>query len=323
MGELKPNNTMKPPSLSYDAIPYDDDAVILAEPDDQFYGESSTAAPSDDLCILASPSATGSHACGTTVVGQLASKGIVHLGIIDGNSAVERTVIGKHGQAMMICFNQPTRVRMADGWKRFGPRSACLLSSPVNIRTSPESGWVVAYICYTDPSGFPDLSGNPVNFDALPLVQAIRGLHAEAVTDSNPALLLHWVELIHGYVRIFAQPRQADERILKAWRKISEDLRRDWSVEEMAVTAMMCGEHFRRLCLKTFGRSPMMHLSLLRIQRAEELLRFTDQKIEAICDEIGYEYRSTFSNIFTKLVGMRPSVYRNATRALSGGIQAG
>ena len=125
-----------------------------------------------------------------------------------------------------------------------------------------------------------------------------------------------------GYVRIFAQPRQADERILKAWRKISEDLRRDWSVEEMAATAMMCGEHFRRLCLKTFGRSPMMHLSLLRIQRAEELLRSTDQKIEAICDEIGYEYRSTFSNIFTKLVGMRPSVYRNATRALSGGIQA-
>jgi AraC-like DNA-binding protein len=43
-------------------------------------------------------------------------------------------------------------------------------------------------------------------------------------------------------------------------------------------------------------------------------------KIETICDEVGYEYRSTFSNIFTKLVGMRPSAYRDATRGLMAGI---
>ena len=203
---------------------------------------------------------------------------------------------------------------MADGWKRFAPRTACLISSPVHIRTRPESGWAFAYICYGDRSGFPNLSGDAVDFDAAPLVQAIRGLHAEAGVDSGHALLHHWIELIHGYVRIFAQPRHEDDRILKAWSRISADLRRDWSVEDMATNAMMCSEHFRRLCLKTHGRSPMMHLSCLRVERAEELLRSTDMKIDSICDEVGYEYRSTFSNIFTKLVGMRPSTYRDATR---------
>ncbi len=313
---------MKPPSLFYDAFSYDDEAVMVAEPDDHFPEESYRTPTSDDLCIVASPSTTGNHSGEKTIVGQLAAKGIVHLGIIDGNSAAEGTVIGKTGQAMMICFNRPTRVRMADGWKRFGPRSACLISSPVNLRTCPETGWAAVYVCYGDRSGFPDLSGKPVDFDAAPLVQAIRGLHAEAGTDSNATLLHHWVELIHGYVRIFSQPHQADERILKAWLTIAADLRRDWSVEEMAVTAMMCAEHFRRLCLKTFGRSPMMQLSSLRMERAEELLRSTDLKIEAICEEVGYEYRSTFSNIFTKLVGMRPSAYRDANRRLSGGLQA-
>lgn len=314
---------MNPPNL-YDDAAYDDqESILVAEPDDRSSEEQTISPISDDLVIAAAPSVTGNHRGVTTVIEQLATKGIVHLGIIEGNSAAEGTVIGKAGQAMMICFNRPTRVRMTDGWKRFGPRSACLLSSPVNLRTRQESGWAAIYICYGDRSGFPDLSGQPVAFDAAPLVQAIRGLHAEAVTDANPALLLHWVELIHGYVRIFARPRQADERILTAWRKISSDLRRDWSVEEMATTAMMCGEHFRRLCLKTFGRSPMMQLSLLRMQRAEELLRSTDQKIESICEEVGYEYRSTFSNIFTKVVGMRPSVYRDAARRLSGGVLAG
>lgn len=314
---------MKTPSLFDDAAYANQGSVMVAVSDDRFPVESYPSPTSDDLVIAASPSATGTYQGETTIIGQLATKGIVHLGIIDGISAAEGTVIGKTGQAMLLCFNRPTRVRMMDGWKRFGPHSACLISSPVDVHTRAESGWAAIYICYSDRSGFPDLSGSPVAFNAAPLVQAIRGLHAEANTDSNPALLLHWVELIHGYVRVFAQPRQADERILKAWQKISADLRRDWSVEEMAVTAMMCGEHFRRLCLKTFGRSPMMHLSLIRIQRAEELLRSTDQKIEAICEEIGYEYRSTFSNIFTKLVGMRPSAYRDAARKLSGGIKAG
>jgi len=295
---------------------------MVAEPDDCFAGETRPAATSDDLCILASPSATGSHAGGAVIVGQLATKGIVHLGVIDGTSAAEGTVIGTRGQAMMVCFSRPTRILMAGVWKRFAPQTACLISSPVHVRTRPESGWAVAYICYGDGSGFSDLTGNPVPFDATPLVQAVRGLHAEASVDSGHALLHHWVELIHGYVRIFAQPRQPDERILKAWTRIASDLRRDWSVEDMAATAMMCAEHFRRLCLKTYGRSPMMHLSRLRVGQAEELLRSTDMKIDSICEEVGYEYRSTFSNIFTKWVGMRPSAYREAARGFSCGIRA-
>ncbi len=323
MGAFDPAKPITPTTMFYDSNSHAHDTVMLAEPDDCFPGDIDRPPASDDLVLAVSPSAAGDDTTEVTVVGELASKGIVHVGIIAGNSAVDGVTIGKSGQAMMLCFNRRTRLRMADGWKRFEPRSACLLASPVHIRTPSEHGWAGIYICYADRSGFPDLSGHPVSFDGAPLLQAIRGLHAEAITDANPALLLHWVELIHGYVRIFAQPRQADERILTAWRKISADLRRDWSVEEMAVTAMMCAEHFRRLCLKTFGRSPMMHLSLLRMRRAEELLRSTDLKIDTICEEIGYEYRSTFSNIFMKLVGMRPSAYRDATRTLPGGLRAG
>lgn len=289
---------------------------MVAEPDDEFFGEEWSSPPLEDLCILVSPSTVGAHSRAGAIVGQLAAKGIVHLGIVDGMSAADGTVIGKRGQAMLICFKRPTRILMADGWKRFAPRTACVISSPVHIRTRPETGWAFAYICYGDSLEFPDLTGKSMEFDAAPLVQAIRGLHAEAGVNCGHALLHHWVELIHGYVRIFVQPRHEDERILKAWSRISADLRRDWSVEEMASTAMMCAEHFRRLCLKTYGRSPMMHLSCLRVERAEELLRSTDMKIDSICDEVGYEYRSTFSNIFMKLVGMRPSAYRDAARKL-------
>jgi len=123
---------------------------------------------------------------------------------------------------------------------------------------------------------------------------AIRGLHAESSCDSEHALLHHWIELIHGYVTNFVRPRCGDELIPRAWKTI----------------AMMSAEHFRRLCLKNLGHSPMMHFYRLRVERAGELLRATDLKIETICEDVGYEYRSTFSNVFTKFMGMRPSAYR-------------
>ncbi len=311
---------MKTNTMNYHPSPLAEDVVMMAEPDTQATGEPHSELASQDLCLLASTAVEGAHSVDHTIVAQLAARGIVHIGIIDGQSAIGGTVIGKRGEAMMVCFNRPTRILMGGGWKRFAARTACLISSPVHIRTSPEEGWAVAYICYGERVGFPDLSGEPVNFDAAPLVQAIRGLHAEALVDSEHEMLQHWVELIHGYVKIFGKPRQADERLIKAWSIISDDLRRDWSVDAMATTAMMCSEHFRRLCLKSYGHSPMMHLSSLRVERAECLLLTTDMKIETICDEVGYEYRSTFSNIFTKMVGMRPSAYRDAKRGLAIGV---
>lgn len=313
---------MKTPGLLFDsAASHRDDRIMIALPDDSFAGESWVDPCSDDLAMRAAPAAgQGNDAATTLIVPSLSAKGITSLGIIDGRSATDGIVIGKRGEAMMICFNRPTRILMADGWRCFGPHTACALASPVSLRTRPVSGWAAAYVCYQDTGGFPDLSGHSVNFSAAPLVQAIRGLHAEAAAESGHALLHHWIELIHGYVTSLARPHHVDERVLKAWKIIASDLRRDWSVEEMAATAMMSAEHFRRLCLKTLGQSPMMHLSRLRVERAGELLRCTDLKIESICEEVGYEYRSTFSNIFTKFTGMRPSAYRSAAHAPSGGL---
>jgi transcriptional regulator GlxA family with amidase domain len=120
------------------------------------------------------------------------------------------------------------------------------------------------------------------------------------------------VELIHCYVLAFSCPAKTDDRVTRAWRVIAANLKRDWSVDEMAATAMMSSEHFRRLCLKDLGCSPMKHLTTLRVEKAAELLSSTDSKIEAICEEVGYEYRSTFSNVFTKIFGIRPSAYRES-----------
>ena len=65
----------------------------------------------------------------------------------------------------------------------------------------------------------------------------------------------------------------------------------------MAGIAHVSEEHLRRLCRRRYGRSPMQHLTFLRIQRAKYLLSSTDDKIDSIARAVGYENPFTFPRL--------------------------
>ncbi len=285
---------------------------------------SSALPPSRDVLVRATDWSAGkSHKPDFSSVPQLSTRGILQAGVsttppplrIDGRSPAEAL--------WMVCFNRPAMVSVRGAWQPYDAGTACLLKNPaaINIDPGDDSNWGYAFVCYTGNLGgiTPDRFNGSLcrPWQAGGLVQAIRGLHGEAACGNSPALVHHWVELVHGYVMGFSCPSKTDERVARAWRVISSNLRRDWSVVDMASAAMMSSEHFRRLCLKDLGCSPMKHLTTLRVEKAAELLSSTNSKIEAICEEVGYEYRSTFSNVFTKAFGIRPSAYRESRTSIS------
>jgi AraC-like DNA-binding protein len=281
-------------------------------------GPSSLPLSHDVLVRASDSSAAKSKKSDFASVPQLSTRGILQAGVsttppplrIDGKSQADAL--------WMVCFNRPAMVSVRGAWQPYDAGTACLLKNPaaINIDPGDDSDWGYAFVSYTGnlggmaPERFNGSLCRP--WQAGGLVQAIRGLHAEAAGGNSPALVHHWVELIHGYVIGFSSPSKTDERVTRAWRVIAANLRRDWSVDDMASVAMMSSEHFRRLCLKDLGCSPMKHLTTLRVEKAADLLSSTDSKIEAICEEVGYEYRSTFSNVFTKVLGVRPSAYRDS-----------
>ena len=275
--------------------------------------------PSHDVLVRATDSnAARSQKAGVCTASQLGTRGILQAGVsttppplrIDGRNPAD--------ELWMVCFNRPAMVCVRGAWQPYDAGTACLLKNPAAINLDPgdDSDWGYAFVCYAGT-----LSGIAADrfngslcrpWQAGPLVQAIRGLHAEASGSNSPALVHHWVELIHCYVLGFSCPAKTDDRVARAWRVIAANLKRDWSVGDMASAAMMSSEHFRRLCLKDLGCSPMKHLTTLRVEKAAELLISTDSKIVSICEEVGYDYRSTFSNVFTKILGVRPSTYRES-----------
>lgn len=86
---------------------------------------------------------------------------------------------------------------------------------------------------------------------------------------------------------------------------------RDWNTSEMAKELSISRATLTRHFLQEFGHPPKEMVIRQRIARATELLDGTQESIEVISREVGYESPFTFSNIFKKYTGLRPSQYRD------------
>lgn len=257
----------------------------------------------------------------TPQIAQLSTRNISRIGITWTNEPLERHRSGSNGTVFIAALEGLGLVQAHGEEKEICQGKACLLprDSEDTLEIGGNERWAYVFVCYDEPEGVaPVATSNKVQldeFDSMPLVHAIRGLHTEATGSPTASSLHFWVELIHGYVLKFANPRVEDDRVWQAWERVKSALDQNWTLKEIAGQASMSAEHFRRLCQESIGISPMKHLHQLRMQRAADLLASTNLKIEAVALEIGYVFASTFSNTFQKWSGLRPSEYRQAAFA--------
>lgn len=101
----------------------------------------------------------------------------------------------------------------------------------------------------------------------------------------------------------------SDERLAAAIRKLHEDPRRDWSVEQLASEAALSRSVFFARFRKAMGVAPMEYLLSWRMALAKNLLRRGEGGIKEIADRVGYGSASAFSVAFTRFVGVPPTQY--------------
>lgn len=65
---------------------------------------------------------------------------------------------------------------------------------------------------------------------------------------------------------------------------------------------------------KETGKTINQYITEVRIEKAKELLRTTDYKLYSIANKVGYQDGKYFSKVFLKVVGMKPSDYRERQR---------
>jgi len=74
--------------------------------------------------------------------------------------------------------------------------------------------------------------------------------------------------------------------------------------------------HFIRQFEALFGLTPHQFRVQLRLDRAKLLLARGHYSVTDVCMEVGFTSLGSFSDLFTRRVGMSPSAYQRAARAM-------
>src|SRR5579884_838676 len=88
------------------------------------------------------------------------------------------------------------------------------------------------------------------------------------------------------------------------------------TLDDLAASIHMSAFHFARMFKATTGQTPHAHVTRLRIERAQELLRTSRDSIATIARQVGFASRSHFAGVFLRLTGASPHMFRNAAAAL-------
>lgn len=103
-----------------------------------------------------------------------------------------------------------------------------------------------------------------------------------------------------------------DPRIRRCTEHILANLDEPLSVRHLAQRCGLNQSYFSRLFHAEIGAAPNLFIRDQRLQRACNLLAFTDGSIAEIAEQVGYRNYHHFSNQFLAVYGKRPSAYRTA-----------
>ncbi|MBC3910510.1 GlxA family transcriptional regulator [Undibacterium umbellatum] len=95
---------------------------------------------------------------------------------------------------------------------------------------------------------------------------------------------------------------------LQLW--FSERLADEYDLNRLALTFHISPSTLLRRIKVETGQSPLDMLQLARVEKAKQLLSNTTWSIARITAEVGYSDVSSFSRLFTRLVGETPARYR-------------
>lgn len=95
---------------------------------------------------------------------------------------------------------------------------------------------------------------------------------------------------------------------------MKENIHNHITLEDIANSVSYSPSHFGQIFLKKTGHSPLNYFNQLKIQKACQMLDFTEMKIKEIAFELGFYDQYHFSKTFCKITGETPSQYKKRNK---------
>lgn len=93
---------------------------------------------------------------------------------------------------------------------------------------------------------------------------------------------------------------------------MKENIEKRLTLKDIADYIGYSASHFTALFRQATGNAPLAYFNILKMQYACELLTNSSMQINQICHKIGFEDCYYFSRIFSKIVGVPPTKYRDS-----------
>jgi AraC-like DNA-binding protein len=106
-----------------------------------------------------------------------------------------------------------------------------------------------------------------------------------------------------------------DPHLHRALQALHANPEQDWSLEDLAAEAGLSRAAFAQRFKRVAGDTPGHYLARVRIQRAMDLLRATEDSMERIAERVGYGDPFVFSKAFKRIQGVSPREFRGLSRA--------
>lgn len=103
-------------------------------------------------------------------------------------------------------------------------------------------------------------------------------------------------------------------RLQALFRRVEARLDEPWSVALLASEMACSVPHLHRLCQQAFGMGPMAWLTQLRMNKARQLLLYTNWPLAELASRVGYSDGANFANRFRRLTGQTPGAFRRLGR---------
>src|SRR5580704_15931070 len=84
------------------------------------------------------------------------------------------------------------------------------------------------------------------------------------------------------------------------------------TTKDLAMLARLSSFHFCRAFRDSFGESPHGYVTRRRVERAQGLMLTTNASLGQIAADCGFTDQAHFSNLFRRVVGESPGVWRRA-----------
>lgn len=91
---------------------------------------------------------------------------------------------------------------------------------------------------------------------------------------------------------------------------IADNYRQKITLEDIATIVALNPVYFSVLFKKETGQNISNYIINVRMEKAKQILKTTNKTIAAVADEVGYKNSRYFSQTFTKVVGIKPALYR-------------